>query len=122
MSQDNLPLTKELDSYIRSIISREPEVLRAQREEMQSHPHAGMQSAPAQGQFLSLLARITGAKKTLEVGVFLGYSSTWVALGLPPGRQVGSCDLSEEYTRRARQTCRPAGVDARIELHLGPAL
>jgi predicted O-methyltransferase YrrM len=122
MSQDNLPLTKELDGYIRSIISREPEVLRAQREEMQSHPHAGMQSAPAQGQFLSLLARITGAKKTLEVGVFLGYSSTWVALALPPGGKVVACDLSEEYTRRARQTWRAAGVEDRIELHLGPAL
>ena len=44
-----------------------------------------MQTSPEQGQFLHLLARLTGAKKTLEVGVFLGYSSTWVALALPAG-------------------------------------
>lgn len=81
-----------------------------------------MQSSPEQGQLLHLLARLLGAKKTLEVGVFLGYSSTWVALALPPGGKVIACDLSEEFTARARQTWRAAGVEDRIELLLGPAL
>ena len=52
----------------------------------------------------------------------MGYSSTWVALALPPGGKVIACDVSEEYTRRARQTWREAGVEDRIELRLGPAL
>ncbi|MBZ5626168.1 MAG: class I SAM-dependent methyltransferase, partial [Acidobacteriia bacterium] len=60
--------------------------------------------------------------KTLEVGVFMGYSSTWVALALPAGGRVVACDLSEEYTARARRTWREAGVEDRIELRLGPAL
>ena len=46
-----------------------------------------MQTSPEQGQFLHLMARVTGARRTLEVGVFIGYSSTWVALALPDGRQ-----------------------------------
>jgi caffeoyl-CoA O-methyltransferase len=71
---------------------------------------------------LHLLARLTGARKTLEVGVFMGYSSTWVALALPPGGKVIACDLSEEYTARARQTWAEAGVTDRVELRLGPAL
>jgi caffeoyl-CoA O-methyltransferase len=122
MSRTNLAITEELDSYIRSITLREPEALAREREGTESHPHAGMQTAPEQGQFLHLLARITGAKKTLEVGVFLGYSSTWVALALPEGGKVVACDRSEEYTTRARETWRAAGVEDRIELHLGPAV
>jgi predicted O-methyltransferase YrrM len=122
MSRTNLAITDALDSYIRSITLREPEALKRQREDTESHPHAAMQTAPEQGQFLHLLARVTGAKKTLEVGVFMGYSSTWVALALPPGGRVIACDLSEEFTTRARQTWRAAGVEDRVELHLGPAL
>jgi predicted O-methyltransferase YrrM len=122
MSRTNLAITDELDSYIRSITLREPEALTREREGTESHPHAGMQTAPEQGQFLHLLARITGAKKTLEIGVFLGYSSTWVALALPAGGKVVACDLSEEYTTRARETWRTAGVEDRIELHLGPGV
>lgn len=122
MSRNNLAITDAIDSYIRSITLREPEPLKLQREDTESHPHAGMQTAPEQGQFLHLLAHITGAKKTLEVGVFMGYSSTWVALALPAGGKVVACDLSEEFTTRARQTWRAAGVEDRVELHLGPAL
>ena len=71
---------------------------------------------------MHLLARLAGAKKTLEVGVFLGYSSTWVALALPEGGKVVACDQSEEYTAQARQLWRAAGVEDKIELRLGPAL
>ncbi len=81
-----------------------------------------MQTSPEQGQFLHLLARLAGAKKTLEVGVFLGYSSTWVALALPAGGKIIACDLSEEYTAEARRLWREAGVEDKIELRLGPAL
>ena len=81
-----------------------------------------MQTAPEQGQLLHLLARLAGAKKTLEVGVFLGYSSTWVALALPAGGKIVACDQSEEYTTQARQLWREAGVEDKIELRLGPAL
>jgi caffeoyl-CoA O-methyltransferase len=56
------------------------------------------------------------------VGVFLGYSSTWVALALPEGGKVVACDQSAEYTAKARQLWRAAGVEDKIELRLGPAL
>jgi predicted O-methyltransferase YrrM len=122
MSRTHTPITDDLADYIQRITLREPEALKRQREQTSAHPHAGMQTAPEQGQFLHLLARLTGAKKTLEVGVFMGYSSTWVSLALPPGGKVIACDLSEEFTTRARQTWRDAGVEDRIELRLGPAL
>jgi predicted O-methyltransferase YrrM len=122
MSRVHTPITDAMADYVRAISVREPEALRAQRLGTDDHPQAGMQTGPEQGQLLQLLARIAGAKKTLEVGVFLGYSSTWVALALPPGGKIIACDLSEEFTRRARQTWREAGVEDKIELRLGPAV
>ncbi len=122
MSRIHTPLTDELADYVRQIALREPDVLRQQREATDLHPRASMQTSPEQGQFLHLLARLTGAKKTLEVGVFLGYSSTWVAIALPAGGRVIACDVSEEYTAEARRLWREAGVEDKIELRLGPAV
>jgi caffeoyl-CoA O-methyltransferase len=81
-----------------------------------------MQIAPEQGQFLSFLTTLTGARNVLEVGVFMGYSSSWIALALPPAGKVIACDVSEEYTAIARQTWREAGVEQKIDLRLAPAL
>ncbi len=122
MSRIHTPLTDELADYVRQIALREPDVLRQQREATDLHPRASMQTSPEQGQFLHMLTRLTGAKKTLEVGVFLGYSSTWVAMALPAGGRIIACDLSEEYTAEARRLWREAGVEDKIELRLGPAV
>jgi caffeoyl-CoA O-methyltransferase len=122
MSRIHTPITDELTDYIREVALREPAALLQQREATDSHPRASMQTSPEQGQLLHLLARLAGAKKTLEVGVFLGYSSTWVALALPEGGKVVACDQSEEYTAQARQLWRAAGVEDKIELRLGGAL
>ena len=122
MSRIHTPLTDELAAYLRRVTLREPEALRAQRESTEDHAHAGMQTSPEQGQFLNLLARLLGARKTLEVGVFLGYSSSWVALALPPEGRIVACDVSEEFTAQARRTWAAAGVAEKIDLRLGPAL
>jgi caffeoyl-CoA O-methyltransferase len=92
------------------------------REATENHPQASMQIAPEQGQFLQFLVRLIGARKTLEVGVFMGYSSSWVALALPAGGQVVACDISEEFAAIARNTWREAGVEEKIDLRLAPAL
>src|ERR1035437_5387822 len=122
MSLNHTPITEELADYVRRVTLREPEVLRRLREEAEGYPDGAMlQIGPEQGQFLHLLARILGARKTLEVGVFMGYSSTWVALALPPGGKVVACDRNAEYMARARRTWREAGVEDKIELRLGAA-
>jgi predicted O-methyltransferase YrrM len=82
---------------------------------------AQMQIAPDQGQFMALLVQLIGAKKTLEVGVFTGYSSLVVALALPPEGKVVACDVSEEYTSIARRYWQQAGVADKIDLHIAPA-
>ncbi len=122
MSRVYTPISDEMSDYIRDVSLREPEALRRQRLDTDDHPQASMQIAPEQGQFLHLLARLVDARRTIEVGVFMGYSSAWVALALPPGGQVIACDVNEEYTARARRTWQEAGVADKIELRLRPAI
>jgi caffeoyl-CoA O-methyltransferase len=62
------------------------------------------------------------ARKTIEIGVFTGYSSCSVALGLPRDGKLVACDVSAEWTSIARRYWREVGVESRVELHLGPAL
>ena len=71
MSRVHTPINAPLAEYIRSVFVREPEPLRRLREDTEDHPQASMQTSPEQGQFLQLLARMAGARKTLEVGVFM---------------------------------------------------
>ena len=108
--------------YMRRVTLREPRVLQKLREETASHPQANMQISPEQGQFLALLMQLLGARKTLEIGVFTGYSSLAVALALPEDGRVIACDVNEEYTSVARRYWREAGVDRKIDLRLRPAL
>ena len=122
VSRTHTPFTPALADYLFDVTNREPEALRLQRAETENHPKAGMQSSPEQCQLLQVMARLVGAKKTIEVGVFLGYSSSWVALALPPGGKIIACDVSEEFTARARETWRAVGVEDRIDLRIGPAL
>jgi predicted O-methyltransferase YrrM len=81
-----------------------------------------MQSSPEQGELMQLLVKLMGARLTLEIGVFTGYSALTVALALPPDGRVLACDLSTEYTALGLPFWERAGVAGKIELVLGPAL
>jgi caffeoyl-CoA O-methyltransferase len=83
---------------------------------------AGMQIGADQGQLLTLLTRLVGARRAVEVGTFTGYSSLCIARGLPDGGSLLCCDVSEEWTALAREAWARAGLDDRIELRLAPAL
>jgi len=108
--------------YLVKTSVRETDVARRLREETQQLPMAQMQIGPDQGQFLQLLVQLIQAKKTLEVGVFTGYSALWVAAALPDEGKIVACDVSEEYTAVARRYWKEAGIDHKIDLRLRPAL
>jgi caffeoyl-CoA O-methyltransferase len=82
----------------------------------------GMQIAPEQGTFMSLLARAIGARDAIEIGTFTGYSAICVARALAPGGKLLCCDVSEQWTAIARRYWDKAGLTDRITLKLGPAL
>lgn len=122
MPKQTLGLDDQLYNYLISASLREPEILQKLRQETASHPRSGMQISPEQGQFLALLIQLIGAKKTLEVGVFTGYSSTVVALALPADGKIIAADVSEEFTAIARRYWQLAGVADKIDLRLAPGL
>ncbi len=122
MSTGQTAVTADFTEYIRSVTLREPELLQRLRAETAKLPMGMMQISPEQGQFMGLLMRLIGAKRTLEVGVFTGYSSISVALALPDDGSIVACDVSEEYTSMARRYWREAGVERKIDLRLAPAV
>jgi caffeoyl-CoA O-methyltransferase len=81
-----------------------------------------MQIAHEQGAFLTLLARLLGARRIVEVGTFTGYSAICLARGLAPDGRLLCCDVSEEWTGVARRYFARAGLADRIELRIAPAL
>jgi predicted O-methyltransferase YrrM len=121
MSNRSIGLDGRLYDYLLSASLREPPVLARLRAETAEHPRANMQIAPEQGQLMALLAKLIGASRCIEVGVFTGYSSLAVALALPATGRIVACDISEEYTAIARRYWAEAGVAGRIELRIGPA-
>jgi predicted O-methyltransferase YrrM len=111
-----------LSEYVRSVSVKESDVQRRLRQETEARPDASMLTSPEQSQFLALLARIIGARRCLEVGVYTGYTTIRLAQAMPAGGQVVACDVSEELTAIARRYWREAGVEDRIDLRLGPAI
>jgi predicted O-methyltransferase YrrM len=122
MSSHTLQLTPELYEYLHSVSLREPEILQQLREETARQPRAAMQISPEQGQFMSLVIQILGAKKILEIGVFTGYSSTIMAMALPEDGQLDACDVDADFTSIARRYWKAAGIENKISLYLAPAL
>jgi len=122
MSSRTLSLDGRLYDYLLAVSVREPRVLAELREETARLPGAGMQISPEQGQFMRLLVELLGAQRTLEVGVYTGYSSLCVAQALPEDGQLIACDINAEYTAIARRYWQRAGLEQRIRLELGPAL
>jgi caffeoyl-CoA O-methyltransferase len=116
-------LSVALHEYVEAHSTRPDEILMDLADETASRfgDDAGMQIGPDQGTFMTVLARLIGASRAVEVGTFTGYSAICVARGLSEGGQLLCCDISEEWTSVARRYFKRAGLEDRIELRLGPA-
>jgi predicted O-methyltransferase YrrM len=122
MSNRTITLDDNLYEYMNSVSLREPDVLRRLREETAALPMHIMQISPEQGQFMGLLVELIGARKCLEIGTFTGYSALSVACRLPDDGVLVACDISEDFTDRAKPFWEEAGVAGKIDLRIGPAL
>lgn len=122
MSDFTLNLTPELYQYYLKNTLREPQVLQDLRLQTHKMSMAHIQISPEQGQLMGLLIELLGAKKSLDIGVFTGYSALAVALAMPPEGKVIGCDINVEWTKIARKYWEMAGVASKIELRLAPAL
>ncbi|MEM9423798.1 MAG: class I SAM-dependent methyltransferase [Spirochaetota bacterium] len=121
MSSRTLQMNDKLYSYLLSASLRETESQKKLRETTQKMRAGAMQISPEQGQFMALLVRLIGAKRTLEIGVFTGYSTLSVALALPANGRIIACDVDKEWTDIAQRHWQEAGVRDKIDLRLAPA-
>src|ERR1700754_3752131 len=78
--------------------------------------------SPAQGEFLSLMVRISGAKRVLEIGTLGAYSTIWMAKALPAGGKLTSLEFSQKHAEVAKDNLARAGLLDRAEVIVGPAL
>lgn len=122
MTTKPLNVTEELVAYVRAMQPKEPEILRRLAEETAADAKAHMRIGWEQGRFLMLLARLTQARKTVEIGVYTGYSALCMALALPPEGRITACDISAPWTAVAKRYWAEAGVEQKIDLKLAPAL
>lgn len=81
-----------------------------------------MQISPEQGAFMTLITRLVGTTRAVEVGTFTGYSALCIARGLADGGRLLCCDVSEEWTAIGREAWKRAGIEDRIELRIAPAI
>ena len=121
MSGRTLPLSDALLAYVARNSVREHPVLAELRAATASMPHAQMQIGPDQAALMALLVKLVAARRTLEIGVFTGYSALAVALALPADGKVVACDVSEEWTAVGRRHWEKAGVAGKIDLRLARA-
>ena len=121
MSSSTIGLNDNLRKYLLDVSCRESKILKDLRQETSYLKESQMQISPEQGSFLSVLVNIINAKKTLDIGVFTGYSSLVVASQLPLGGMVTACDTNIEWTDIARKYWKLAGVEKKINLVLDPA-
>ena len=122
MSSRTIELTESLYNYLLQTGIKESSIARELRVKThESTPWHRMQISPEQGAFMALLVRLIGAKKTIEVGTFTGYSALVVAEALPEDGRITACDVSEEWTSIARAFWERAELQGKIDLHLRPA-
>ena len=121
MSNRTIAITESIYQYLCDNSLREDKVLVDLRNYTFSMEERVMQIAPEQGQFMQILVKLIGAKNTIEVGVFTGYSSLAIALALPEDGRIVACDVNPLYTSVAEKFWVSAGVREKIDLRIGPA-
>jgi caffeoyl-CoA O-methyltransferase len=120
MAQIKAQITQNLVDYL-ARHSRQDSVLARVERETASLPNAQMATTPDEAALLTMLARLVGARRALEIGTFTGYGALSIDRGLADGGSLTCLEVSEEYASVARRNVADAGVSDRVEVLVGPA-
>jgi caffeoyl-CoA O-methyltransferase len=120
MAQVKAQITQQLVDYL-ARHARQDEVLSRVERETADMPFAAMATTPDEAALLSMLARLIGARRALEIGTFTGYGAISIARGLADGGRLTCLEVSEEYAEIARRNIVDAGVGDRVDVLVGPA-
>jgi len=120
VAQIKAQITQELVDYL-ARHSRQDDVLARVERETSAMPAAMMATTPDEAALLTMLARLVGARRALEIGTFTGYGAISIARGLADGGRLTCLEVSEEYAEIARRNLADAGLDDRVEILVGPA-
>ncbi|MEV2277998.1 class I SAM-dependent methyltransferase [Nocardiopsis sp. NPDC049922] len=115
-------ITTDILDYVRSVSLRDDAILSGLREETAELPGGtAMRVMAEEGQLLSLLVGLTGARSVLEIGTFTGYSALCMARALPTDGQLVTCDITDRWADLGLPYWERAGVSERIEMLVGDA-
>ncbi|MCE3245947.1 MAG: methyltransferase [Arthrobacter sp.] len=97
----------------------------ALRRAVQSAAEAGMPAievTPNAGKLLKLLVMTSRAKRVLEIGTLAGFSTIWMAQGLPDDGRLVTCEYLPRHAEVARKNVDAAGVGHKVDIRVGAAL
>ncbi|HTP08447.1 MAG TPA: O-methyltransferase [Anaerolineae bacterium] len=122
MEQFNEQLAVKIDKYIEHLFNPHDEALAQNLQNAREADLPTINVSPNEGRLLYLIAKMTGAKRVLEIGTLGGYSTTWLARALPADGKVITLELDEKHATVARQNLDRAGVADRVEVRVGRAV
>ncbi|HEX2096973.1 MAG TPA: O-methyltransferase [Solirubrobacterales bacterium] len=115
-------LWSDVDAFVSGLLAPHDEVLEAALKASVEAGLPAIQVSPPQGKLLQLLVRTIGARTVLEFGTLGGYSTIWLARGLPADGRLITLEADPAYAEVARRTLSAADLDDRVEIRVGAAL
>lgn len=111
-----------VEDFLSAVVVRPDAVL---RNALTAAAQAGLppiEVAPNAGKLLKLLVQLSGARRVLEIGTLAGFSTIWMAQGLPDGGRLVTCEYLPRHAAVARANIEAAGLGAKVEIRIGAAL
>lgn len=111
-----------VDNYINQLLVPHDDALVAAERSIVESGIPQISVSANQGKFLQVLAKLSGAKKILEVGTLGGYSTIWMARALPPGGKLVTLEIEPKHAEVARKNFERAGLSNVIDIRVGKAI
>ncbi|MCL4508806.1 MAG: O-methyltransferase [Chloroflexi bacterium] len=118
----SVDIGETIDAYVTALSAPQDEALTAALDSTKAAGMPPIQVPPTLGKLLSILVKLAGGTKVLELGTLGGYSGIWIARALKPGGKLISLDINPHHAEVARQSFARAGLSDRVEVRVGPAL